>query len=515
MKRSLLLFVFLIPLSLFAGTEKFRLMFGENTSTSMIIGWSKKLPDLLTDPIVYYGKEDFGTDHTKYPLQATVTDFNLGKGMVNQFVRLVDLEPNTKYYFVVRDLDGNSRRYYFITLPDNPETPISIVSGGDSRATEEFVSGGPRVNANLMVSKLRPHMLIYSGDYTDFDTPLEWQRFLDDWQLTTTEDGRMFPVVHTRGNHEYIPSSIIEMFLVPHPDAYYAQTFGGNLLRIYTLNTEIAQGGAQTNWLRTDLEQNGDKTIYRFANYHRSIRPHESGKSPQEVAYQNWVPLFFQYGFQLLNEGDSHVIKATWPVRPSTEEGNDRGFIRDDVNGFVIVGEGCWGAPVRAANRTYSWTRDADSFNGYNLIFVSKEKIEVRTIKYDNAADVASVTDEDPFTLPANLDVWNPSNGDVITIFPKNVTTSAHSKNAIQINLNVFPNPAVDQTQITYNLPVAERVIIQLYDFNGKRIKTIYDRKTSAGEHTLTVDLSDVNEGNYLISVIAGSHNKGFKLSKL
>ena len=62
-------------------------------------------------------------------------------------------------------------------------------------------------------------------------------------------------------------------------------------------------------------------------------------------------------------ESDAHLVKSTWPIRPSTDADNEEGFIRDDKNGTVYVGEGCWGAPLRGADDNKSWTRDSDSFN--------------------------------------------------------------------------------------------------------------------------------------------------------
>lgn len=93
-----------------------------------------------------------------------------------------------------------------------------------------------------------------------------------------------------------------------------------------------------------------------------------------------------------------------------------QGFVRDDQKGTVYIGEGCWGAPLRAADDDKTWTRDSGSFNHFNWIFVDRDKIEVRTVKVDNAPEVGTLTDDTRFEVPANLDIWMPNNGDVITI---------------------------------------------------------------------------------------------------
>lgn len=47
---------------------------------------------------------------------------------------------------------------------------------------------------------------------------------------------------------------------------------------------------------------------------------------------------------------------------------------------------------------------------------MDKKQIEIRTIKVDNAEEVSSVSNDDPFAIPENLDIWNPENGAVVEI---------------------------------------------------------------------------------------------------
>jgi len=110
------------------------------------------------------------------------------------------------------------------------------------------------------------------------------------------------------------------------------------------------------------------------------------------------------------------MAKTTWPIIPSYGAGSDEGFIRDDCNGTVYTGEGCWGAPTRPNNDDKAWTRNSGSFNQFKWIFVDQNNIEFRTIQVDNANSVGQVSDNNIFQPPANLDIWNPSNGSVVII---------------------------------------------------------------------------------------------------
>ena len=420
LRKYLSLFVFFI--SVFASlqeakgeTRRYRLIWSDEPSTTITIGWEQLSGKAQT---VYFGKTDHGQDTSLYPFKRKPNTSNTYRGMNNQFVRLNNLQPNTAYYFVIGDNESKSRRFWFKTIPNNPNSRLSFIAGGDSRNNRE-----PRINANILVSKLRPHAVWFGGDMTDDDSNDEWADWMDDWQNTIGTDGRIIPLVPARGNHERLAKTLKNLFNVPE---YYAMNFGGDLMRLYNLNTEISISGNQTDWLEEDLRQNCDVS-WRIAQYHKPMRPHVSRKAEGRGQYDLWAPLFYRYHFGLVVECDAHTVKTTWPIRPSKGPGNDEGFIRDNEFGTVYVGEGCWGAPLRDDNDKKAWTRASGSFNQFKWIFVSKEKIEVRTVVVgDEAAtrNTASVLDADPFSKPSGLKLWKPRTGEVVEIFPPSLNVS-------------------------------------------------------------------------------------------
>jgi PKD repeat protein len=388
-------------------TNKYRLTVRDDPSTTVVIGWNQLTG---TNPVVYYGTVDHGTNYAAYPFNKLVDKSVSYKGMNNRFARLSGLTPNTIYYFVIQDSDGTSSRFSFRTLPDVPTEKLSIIAGGDSRNNRT-----PRQAANSLVAKLRPHAVMFGGDYTNGNTNVEWDEWFEDWQLTIGADGRMTQLIATRGNHESSNLDVVELFDVPSAEVYYAITLGGSLLRVYTLNTETAITGNQTTWLTNDLAAN-QNVSWRFAQYHRPMRPHTSSKAEGNTWYSAWSSLFQTHKVKLVVECDAHTVKTTWPVVPSSGTGSDEGFIRDDVNGTVFVGEGCWGAPLRTNDDDKAWTRNSGMFNNFNWIHVEQGKVDVRKIKVDNANLVGANTDATRFLDPANLDVWTPSNGSTVTI---------------------------------------------------------------------------------------------------
>lgn len=407
LRHASLLLICLFPLLASGATEKYRAMWREDPSTSMVIGWNQKSGN---SPMVYLDVVDYGQDYSRYRFSKTPDQAVSMKGMNNHFARLKGLQPNTVYYFVIRDSEGVSPRFSFKTAPNTPSERLSIIAGGDSRNNRDV-----RQDGNKLVAKLRPHAVLFNGDMTDEDTDYEWQEWMNDWQLTIASDGRITPVLVARGNHEVSNTVVAGLFDLPNPDAYYALSLGGNLLRIYTLNSMIPAGGSQREWLERDLT-NHPNTTWKIAQYHLSMRPHTAKKPENSDQYFNWAPLFYGFGVNIAIESDAHVAKVTWPIRPSSDPGNHEGFVRDDAEGTVYIGEGGWGAPLRDCNDVKPWTRNSGSFNQFSWIFVDENQMEIRTVRITDADAVMEVSPNDIFRPPFGLSIWNPSNGDVVII---------------------------------------------------------------------------------------------------
>ncbi len=487
-------------------TEKYRLTWREDPSTTMVIGWNQVRG---TNPVVHYGPTDFGTSYSSYPSIKVVDRSVSSKGMNNRYARITGLLPDTAYYFVIKDSEGVSKRYWFKTAPNNPNTRLSIVAGGDSRNNRT-----PRQNANKLVAKIRPHAVFFGGDMTSSSSSSQWKNWMNDWQLTIGTDGRMIPVVAARGNHES-SNDIRDLFDIPTAAGgeFYALSFGGNLMRTYTLNTEVTPGGTQGTWLANDLAAQSANHTWAVAQYHRATRPHQSGKSEQNDQYEAWSKPFYANAVQLVMESDSHVVKRTWPIKPSTGSGSDEGFTRADTDPkrAIYVGEGCWGAPLRSANDSKSWTKAAGSFNQFKWLWIDQNKIELRTVKVDNANSVGQLSDVNQFTLPTNIDIWNPTGGSVVTInnphtvraslTQANNIASAKNQTITEKSLIIHPNPIkYGVLHLTYpNYNKAQKAEAVIKDMSGH----IVDRIIFTAE-TAAYNVDELSSGIYFIVIKTG-----------
>ncbi|MFM7301367.1 MAG: hypothetical protein ACKO1R_09540, partial [Crocinitomicaceae bacterium] len=57
--------------------------------------------------------------------------------------------------------------------------------------------------------------------------------------------------------------------------------------------------------------------------------------------------------------------------------------------------------------------------NQFNWIFISKDKIELRTVKYENVDKIVPLTEETRFYIPEAIDLFGPKNGTLVEIYPR------------------------------------------------------------------------------------------------
>ncbi|HEC43908.1 MAG TPA: metallophosphoesterase family protein [Bacteroides sp.] len=415
-----------------ASLDKIRLAWNDNPETTVTIGWDQLGAE---NPVVYYDTKDHGQSWKKYGQSQNPTREVSHLTMNTRFCDLSGLLPNTSYYFVIKDSEGVSDRFWFKTAPDKP-TPFTCIMGGDTKCKDEALIAGRFTKR--MVPILRPLFVLFNGDFThDGITAEHWEQWLTDWfELTRAEDGRLFPIVAVMGNHENRDLEVLnKVFNTPYQfenpeNIYYSLSFGGDFIHIISLNSEIELGGEQRQWLEEDLKKS-ENYIFKFAACHKPFRPHTSRKSERITQYQQWAYLFHEHGLDIYLDADSHISKITFPVKPDSINGYE-GFVRDDINGTMHLGEGSWGATPRAVDDDKPWTLRSGSFNQVKWLQVFPEtetaeaRIDIRTVitatrdsldqPVSHVEGVSALSEEDVFAVPEGIDLFSTEPyGNVIT----------------------------------------------------------------------------------------------------
>jgi hypothetical protein len=254
--------------------------------------------------------------------------------------RLLGLLPSTTYWFVVESDGAVSRELYFTTAPADAR-PISLLVGGDSRTGWRERCAMNRMLARLAGENDDVLALIHGGDYVMLgDRFDDWTRWLSHHELTVGDDGRVLPVVPTRGNHDF-GAVFGEVFDAPggDRDAYYRTRLSGDV-SLLTLNTNISAGGDQLTWLEENLAAARAESRWLLTSYHRPLYP--AIKTPA-AAKPFWTPVFDRFDVDLALESDGHCIKRTMPIRGDEPA----------ADGVVYVGEGGLGVPQRTPRRQH------------------------------------------------------------------------------------------------------------------------------------------------------------------
>lgn len=513
MNKYWFIFFFLLNrlLNLYANTSQFTLSYRDDPATTVTIGWSGD------EGQVYFGNVDFGNNYLNYPNSVSIDRSGTAHGLTRHFVRLTGLTPNTIYYFVVRDINNQtSSRYYFRTLSDDENVPLSFISGGDTRDgfkllgiyIEDCPSGDCREmrrKGNQMVAKLRPDFVAFNGDFVmnqiTSNTTQEWNNWLDEWQLTITDDGRLFPMTFTQGNHED-NLDIYNFFDVP-IEEYYALNFHNNLLRLYLLNSELnaCSNAEQLNWLSQDLQNNTGTNFdpfWKFVNYHVPTYSMGNGYGLAQEQMTCWVPLFESYNVRLIMESHGHLTKWTYPC---VSNSNQDDFEIDMENGIVYIGEGQWGAPHRTLDFTgvnqKSYVRDQGVFDNFFWIRVTPSQTKVQCVPFNELENILAIGDNSlGKELNTDIAVWNPSNGDALIL---NNELSALT-NKTTNDIEVFPTLSDGKFKVEAKDNEIDQII--LTNSLGKIVYNHYNKVINE----LNIDVGKVLSGVYYFYFISNNH---------
>ena len=284
--------------------------------------------------------------------------------------QLTGLRPDTSYQLTLESDGRLSPQLSFRTAPSDV-TSMRLISGGDSRSGHDARRNINRMMAELVTQHPSILAIAHGGDFVMNGRNLrQWGQWLDDHELTVSQEGRLLPVIPTRGNHDRGPLFNQVFGLSQDHKNYYGVSFG-SLLRLVTLNTEASMAGDQSVWLQHELSAWRAKSQWLAVQYHRAAFP--AVKWPSG-AYTHWVPIFEQHRVDLVCESDGHAIKRTPSIRGSAV----------DPTGVVYIGEGGLGVAPRMSwgPRWYLQPPGkVGSGHHIHLLTFSRESLAIRTIK--------------------------------------------------------------------------------------------------------------------------------------
>lgn len=346
----------------------------QDPTTTMTVTWVDIYAN--SSPTILYRKYD-GKKHsadTKWQKATPASQSTVGPTTLQlRRTELTGLEPGTRYEFGIGDKTEDVTHFWrFDTMPEKLTEPLTFVAGGDMMHSRELLD-----DMNREMQKLDPDFAVLMGDiaYENGVYGTHWIDWLQSWRkYSVGKEKRLIPLVIGIGNHEVkghyngrIPQDapyFYSIFALPGDRSYYALDFG-KYLSLVILDTQHTQPviGPQADWLGKALAERADQQFliagYHFPAFGTAKGPKDGGAIDAPLALdlqKHWVPSFERYGLTAVFENDHHTFKRTHRIRNRE---------RDDENGILYLGDGCWGVEPRPVPKPGAawWLAKAESRN--------------------------------------------------------------------------------------------------------------------------------------------------------
>ncbi len=183
-------------------------------------------------------------------------------------------------------------------------------------------------------------------------------------------------------------------------------------------------------------------------------------------------------------DGDSHTLRFE-----STQDGTAgvTNFFLDDV----------------------SITTDGGGGGDSVVIVVDPEEGTVEAGDTEEISVTADATDAEPGTYLFDLFIAtdDPDNPELIVgvtvLVEPDVATEGGAGGAAFV-FDAYPNPFADRATLSYTLPEAAAVRVEVYDVTGRLVATLVDAPQGSGPHEVEWDAADLPSGVYLYRIEAG-----------
>lgn len=533
------------------------------TDSSIVIKWRTDAADTGT---VHLSATMGGADIVKTETTATT----------EHEVRVTGLQPDTKYFYYVTTggsmLAGGNNFHYFSTNPV-PGTvgPVRIWAIGDFGKGNSGQYDVRNAYTNFTGSR-GTDVWIWLGDNAyDDGTDQEYQdkvfniydtifRYMPFWPCPGNHDYNTIspaqatqpPLTHTGPYFDIVtvPTAAEAGGFPTGHELFYSYDYGN--VHMISLNSELGSainqshdwtgaypfgsfnGSPMVDWLHNDLQRNDKPWVIVY--FHQP--PYSKGSHDSDDFYEvymkamreNFVPIFDQYGVDMVINGHSHVYERSYPLFRHT--GNSGDFDPNTMalsmgSGYESQGEayvklqtgpkankgtiyavvGCSASKDSDPDLDHpamAYSAGGDSITGSMVIDVDSNRLDARFItSTGNVVDHFTILKLD--SLPAPVDTTTDTT--IISIQPLDK----------ELSLDVFPNPFKNQLTVNFNLPAQQDINIRLFSSNGKLIyqKDLNGLKVGKGSHTINTSGMELPVGVYLLEISNNEQTTVKKVMKL
>lgn len=92
-------------------------------------------------------------------------------------------------------------------------------------------------------------------------------------------------------------------------------------------------------------------------------------------------------------------------------------------------------------------------------------------------------------------------------------TTGIKENAALSIDMNMYPNPVIENAKLSYNLPNSADVKIEVYNMIGKKVKELTKTNQLLGKHEVDIDFESYANGVYFVKLNADGLSKTIRVN--
>jgi 3',5'-cyclic AMP phosphodiesterase CpdA len=327
------------------------LQFGADASSELVVSWHTTTS--VSHPRVLLGTPGSGFGQVVPADTRTYRDAASGTEVQVHHARLAGLTPDTDYVYAAVH-DGTNPELGTARTAPRGRAAFTFTSFGDQATpTLGKLVGGNYLNDNLgspaagdltaAVERVAPLFHLVNGDLCYANLSRDRIRTWSDWFVNNSRSARYRPWMPAAGNHENelgngpIGYQAFQTYFQV-PDAGAEPTFRGlwyaftvAAVRVISLsNDDVAiqdggssyvhgySGGAQRRWLENELRTartNPDIDWIVVCMHQVVISTADHFNGADLGIREQWVPLFDQYGVDLVVCGHEHHYERSHPIR--------------------------------------------------------------------------------------------------------------------------------------------------------------------------------------------------------
>jgi 3',5'-cyclic AMP phosphodiesterase CpdA len=329
------------------------LQFGKNAATEVVVSWHTT--DAVRNPRVMLGTPASGFGRTVAAETRTYRDAKSNTEVRVNHARLTGLTPDTDYVYAavhdgaepesgtVRTAPLGRKPLRFTSFGDQ-STPNLVKLADDQYGTDNI--GSPAAaDTTLAIERLGPLFNLVNGDLCYANLAQDRIRTWSNWFENNTRSARYRPWMPAAGNHENelgngpIGYGAYQTYFAL-PDSgsgpemrglWYSFTAGS--VRVISLNNDDVafqdggnfyvhgySGGEQKRWLAgelADARHDPDIDWIVVCMHQTAISTADQTNGADLGIREEWLPLFDQYGVDLVLCGHEHHYERSHPLRGS------------------------------------------------------------------------------------------------------------------------------------------------------------------------------------------------------